>query len=238
MTDAPSVAQVRSVRVGSRSGTWITVTADAEDEADHDRLFDATEAALAGQGLGLADAVRNRLTAGSRSGRDTGSRVRLSRLAGTTPVATSSYIDPSRFDGGAGLLLETLAVEGGGIGKLGIERVPSPPPWRIVLTGELAFVTGASSTVAGLDAQVDDVRDRLASRMAAGSALAGRPIRPVTTTMYVARAVDLVDPDDPDAVTGIMERLGLSGLRPTIVGCEGFASVDSRFEVEVDALVG
>jgi hypothetical protein len=220
----------RSVTVDARAGVWVSVEGPSSSEPAYEALWDATERALADEGLGIADAVRSRLTAATRTGRSIGSQVRLRRLALPFPVATSSYIDAARFDGDDGALLETLALVDARSDKQTVENRPSPPPWKVVVTGELAFVTGASSVLASLDEQLDDIRDRLAERLGVGAGLAGSPLRPIGGAVYVERGVDL------EGLGDVAARVGLAGLRLEIARCDGFASPESRLEVEVDAV--
>jgi hypothetical protein len=110
------------------------------------------------------------------------------------------------------------------------ENLPSPPPWKVVVTGELAFVTGASSILVGLDAQLDDIAARLDERLAIGAELLGRELRPTSGAVYVERATRLTDLGD------IAARVGLAGLDLRVARCDGFASKESHLEVEVDAI--
>jgi hypothetical protein len=222
---------VRPTTIGSHQGAWVEASTDGMGEVDYDRLFDETDRALASEGLQLADAVRSRLTAATRAGRSTGSVVRLRRLAIPFPVATSSYIDLKRFAGGDGALLETLAVAGARLRKRAAEHDPSPPPWKVITIGDMAFVTGTTSTVAALHDQLDDIRARLAERLALGAELIGGPIRPVGGAAYVGRGIDLSD------LVDLSQRIGIGDLPLVVERCDGFASLESFIEVELDAVM-
>lgn len=221
---------VEPTEVGARSGAWATATAASATPADYDALFDALERSLADHDLHPADIVRSRLTAATRAGRNAGSVVRLRRLAVPYPCATSSYIDPSRFEGGDGAMLETLALCGAGDDKLAAEHRPSPPPWRVVATGDLAFFSGITSFEPALDDQLRDMADRVAAALSVAESLVGRPVQAFRAAAYVHRGVDLASLGD------LAGRVGLDRVPLTIARCAGFSYPGKLVEVEIDGV--
>lgn len=178
----------------------------------------------------MADVVRSRLTAATRAGRDAGSIVRLRRLAVPFPCATSSYVDPSRFDRGDGATLETLALRGAGDGKLAVENRPSPPPWRAVATGDLVFLSGITSFETELDDQLDDIGSRVAAALLLARTLVGRPVRAWRAAAYLQRDVDL------PALGDLAARVGLEGVPLEIARCNGFSFPSKLVEIEIDGV--
>ena len=230
MSDGVMV-DVREVDMRGRPGLWVTTRTDAADEAAYDAQFDALETVLAERGLRPDDAVRSRLTAASRPGRDAGSRARLRRQAVPFRVVTSSYVDGAAF-AGDGAMLETLVVEGASAGKLAAPHAPSPPPWRVVATGELAFFSGITSFAEALDDQLAEMRVLVGGALALAGELTGRQVQPVAAATYVQRELDV------EAMGDLRDRLDLGDIPLRVARCDGFSFPSKLVEVEIDALLG
>ena len=229
MPDRPRPAAIRNLELAGRAATWFEIEGRSTAAEPLESLFDALEQALAGHGLTLADVVRSRMTAATREGRAAASAVRLRRLSVPFPCATSSYIDPSAFVGPDGIRLATLAVRGAGADTFAIAHDPSPPPWKFVASGDLAFLSGITSPAVGFDAQLPEIRARVVATLAMAEERIGRPLRPTTVSAYVGRSVALETAGDLPA------RVGLAGTPITVRRCDGFATPASLIEIEIDA---
>jgi hypothetical protein len=222
-------ATIESADLRGRQGCWVRQTGASSSPDGFEALFDALERTLAEHALRPADVVRSRLTAATRAGRDAGSVARVRRLAVPFPCATSSYIDSTMFGGGDGVLLETLALRGAGDDKHAAEHRPSPPPWRVVATGDLAFFSGITSFAAAVDDQLGEMCDLVAAALSLAEGLVGRRVSPVAVQAYVDRAVDLAPLGD------LAGRVGLPGVPLAIARCDGFSYPSKLVEVEIDA---
>lgn len=230
MTPPVEVA-VEPTGVGSRTGVSIVTAVPTTEPATLDALFVALETALAGAGLQPADVVRNRLLASSQPVRDTASALRFRRLAGPARCATSSYIDESRFAGGDGVRLDTVALRGTAATKLAIEHDPVQPSCQLVATGDLAFLSGLTSTDPELHVQIQQIRVRLAETLALAGMRLGRAVRPTAATIYVHRSVGL------DELADLAEMIGIVGVPLAVGHCDGFSKPGKLLELEIDAEV-
>lgn len=215
--------------ISGRTATWFEVGAPSTAPDDLGNLFDDLERALAEHDFTPADVVRSRMTTATREGRSAASAVRLRRLSVPFPCATSSYIDPTAFDAADGVRLATMAVLGAGADKSTIEHSPSPPPWKLVATGDLAFLSGITSPADGFEAQIPEIRARVLATLALAGERIGRPARPTTVSAFVGRAVAL------EGVGDLARLVGLDGTPIAVRRCDGFASPASVIEIEVDA---
>jgi enamine deaminase RidA (YjgF/YER057c/UK114 family) len=196
--------------------------------------FDAIDQALADAGFAPADIVRNRLVAGSREIRDAASAYRFGRLSGTARCASSSYIDSVEYPSGVGLRIDTVALRGAGAIKVAIERDPVQPPCRFIAVGNLVILSGQTSLAAGFDAQVAEIGERLIESLDAARKRSRTPdgtIRPVGTTIYLHRSVELEDR------AYLADALGLGDAPITIARCDGYSKPGKLIEVEVDARI-
>lgn len=223
---------VEPVEIRGRRGAWITTASAVADERAYEAQFDALDDALGNLGMDPADAVRSRLTAATRPGRDAGSLVRLRRQALPFRTVTSSYIDRSRFAGSDGAIVETLALDGARVDKLAREHAPSPPPWRVVATGDLVFFSGITSFARALDDQLVEMASLIDRAMRLADALTGRTARSVAAATYVQRDLEA------DAVADLGARLGLDGVPLRVARCDGFSFPSKLVEVEIDAVLG
>lgn len=222
---------VEPVELYGRRGRWIRQAGPSSSPDGYETLFDALERVLVEHDLRPADAVRSRLTAATRTGRDTGSAARVRRLAVPFPCATSSYIDPTLFAGDDGVLLETLALQGAGDDKRAAEHRPSPPPWRVVATGDLAFFSGITSFEADVEEQLREMHGLVAAALNLAEGLVGRRVDPIAVQAYVHRDVDLA------SLGELAGRVGLDGVPFAVARCEGFSFPSKLVEVEIDGLV-
>ena len=225
-------AAIRDLELAGRAATWLEIEGPSTAADPLESLFDALEQALAERDFTFADVVRSRMTAATREGRAAASAVRLRRLSIPFPCATSSYIDPSAFEGPDGIRLATLAVRGAEADKSAVPHAPSPPPWKFVATGELAFLSGITSPADGFDTQLPEIRARVLATLAMAGERIGRPVRPTTVSAYVGRSVAL------GTIGDLAARVGLAGTAIVVRRCDGFATPTSLIEIEIDATPG
>jgi enamine deaminase RidA (YjgF/YER057c/UK114 family) len=225
----PVEVTVEPAGIGNRTGFSIVTAVSSSTPGSLAAAFEAVEAALAAAGLGLADVVRSRIVAASRPARDAASAIRFRQLSGPARAATSSYIDESRFAGGDGPRLDTVALRGTAATKVAVEREPPDIPCLYVVTGDLLFFSGMTSFDPELEAQVRQIRARLAEGLSRAEANLGRRVRPASATVYVHRSVAL------DELADLAESVGVAGLPLAIERCEGFANPGKLLELEIDA---
>lgn len=221
--------EAHPLAIAARPGLSVTASVGASDPDAIEAVLDATAAALADHGLALADVVRTRLHAATRAGRDAASVVRFRRLAGPARCATSSYIDPSMFPSGDGVRFMTIAVAGAAADKIAVEYEPRQPPCRLVATGDLAFLSGVTSTEPDLAAQLAHIAPQIAESLRIAGEMIGCRVAPTGVTAWVHRS--LTDAD----LAGLDARLGLSGPPLTLGRCDGYSAPGKLIEVEVDA---
>src|SRR5579884_3959748 len=108
-------------------------------------LLGRVDAALAGQGLSLANTVRTRLFGRDRAGREQAAAARRERLGGEARSVSSSFVAPARLESSAAVGLELLAMRpSGGAAKTLREYDPSRAPLRYLSYDSLLFLSGAT----------------------------------------------------------------------------------------------
>ncbi len=228
MTSPVEIA-VEPFGIASRTGVSIVTAVPTTDPATLDALFAALQTTLADAGLQPADVVRNRVLAASRPAREAASALRFRRFAGPARCATSSYIDQSRFAGGDGVRLDTIALRGTAATKVAVEHEPPQPPCQLVATGDLVFLSGLTSPDPELHVQIQQIRVRLADTLALAATTLGRAVRPTAATLFVHRSVGL------DELADFVEMVGIVGVQLDVGRCDGFSKPGKLLELEVDA---
>jgi enamine deaminase RidA (YjgF/YER057c/UK114 family) len=193
------------------------------------RLFEKAQEQLQRQGLSLDDTVRTRLFGQDRASRDSGGEARTEVLAGLARSASSSYIDPRRFETDALVAIDLLALGSsqGGADKYVCEYEPIRIPVRYVTRGGFVFLSGVTTTVGELSVQVP----KILSDIEATLTLAGTDwTRAVRMSCYLQRS---------QTVSALKELL--AGLATTIPSLEvelvdGYSSPGKLVEIEVTAL--
>ena len=226
---APVEIEVEPYGIGNRTGIAIVAGASTTDAETLDAIFAAMETALDSYRMGPADVVRNRILAASRPARDAISALRFRRLAGSARCATSSYIDLTRFAGGDGVRVDTIALRGTAATKTATEHDPPQPPCRFVTTGDLVFLSGLTSPEPELHVQIQRVRVRLTETLALAAAQLGRDVRPTAATLFLHRSVGL------DELVDLAQMVGIVGIPLEIGRCDGFSKPGKLLELEIDA---
>ncbi len=124
--------------------------------------------ALGRRGLDLSASVRSRLFAPDRASRDAASAVRVEVLSGPARCATSSYIAPRRFETGASVAMDLIAVvPRPGLSKRIRENDPVRTPCRWLTYGPLIVFSGQTAVLPGLETQVTtDILPRITDYLA------------------------------------------------------------------------
>lgn len=226
---APVEIEVEPYGIGNRTGIAIVAGASTTDAETLDAIFAAMETALDSYRMGPADVVRNRILAASRPARDVTSAVRFQRLAGPARCATSSYFDQTRFAGGDGVQVESIALRGTAADKVAVEHDPPQSPCRFIATGDRVFLSGLTSPEPELHVQLQRIRVRLTETMALASAQLGRPVRPTAATLFLHRSVGL------DEIVDFAQLVGIGAIPLEIGRCDGFSKPGKLLELEIDA---
>src|SRR5258706_1732534 len=109
------------VEVSAEAQPGATAAAEARE------IFSRCERELGAVGLSLDHTVRSRLWGKDRQSRDLGSAERVRALAGKARSASSSYIAPERFDSGAAVAVDLLAMRPARPGANKILKEYDPP---------------------------------------------------------------------------------------------------------------
>lgn len=131
-------------------------------------IFARFDDSLGGHGLSLADTVRTRLWGRDRAARDAGSAVRSELLAGMARAAGSSYIAPDRFESGAAVALDLVALRPDPADGRKTLKEYDPPrtPLRYLVRGPVVVLSGVSSGRTSLADQVAEVLSDIAGSLA------------------------------------------------------------------------
>ena len=182
-------------------------------------------------GLGLEDTVRSRIWATDRAARDAASDARFAALSGAARGASSSYVAPGHFHGGAAIGLDLIAVRP----RPGLEKVitdfepqRSTPPICYVTVGPLLVVSGMTVALPTLEDQVvTDILPRIAGYLAtAGSGWD----RVAKVACYLHRSMS------PDEMCALFRRtVPVWPPRFEIVSVDGYSLDGKLVEIEVTA---
>ena len=155
---------------------FVELSAEAEPAAnasvEAQQLFRQFDQELASHGLSLDNTVRSRLWGRDRESRDLGSSERVRILAGKARSASSSYIAPTRFDSGARVALDLLAMSPSreGAMKRIVEYDPPIVPIRFLVYDAIAVLSGVTTVLPTLEEQFDNIIPRISGSLSdAGS---------------------------------------------------------------------
>lgn len=194
-------------------------------------VFAQARVALAGQGLTLGNTIRSRVFGVDRPARDAVSQARFAALQGGERAASSSYIAPKRFFSSDALVaLDLIAVRPRpGVARIIREYTPPKSPICAVELGPLLFLSGNTSEIPTLEAQLTaDILPRIQGYLeTSGSSWA----QVVNVDCY------LHESQSPETLRACLA--AGAGALPARLGIhfvEGFSSHDKLVEVEVTAL--
>ena len=142
----------------------------AQDEAQ--AVFARMSGELRHYGMTLDHVIRTRLWGRDRASRDAGSDVRFQTLSGGARAASSSYISPQRFENPKGrVALDLVALKcAPAPHKVIRENEPPRMPVRYMTIGDLVVLSGMTSQLPTLEAQLANILPRIGQALSeAGS---------------------------------------------------------------------
>ena len=141
-----------------------TATSEAQE------LFARFDQELRAQGLSLDNTVRSRLWGRDRESRDLGSNERVKVLSGKARSASSSYIAPGRFDSSAKVAVDLIAMRPAQAGteKRIVEYDPPIVPIRFLTYENVVVLSGVTTVLPTLEAQLDNILPRIQGSLADG----------------------------------------------------------------------
>ncbi len=142
--------------------------ASATSEAQE--LFARFDQELRAHGLSLDNTVRSRLWGRDRRSRDLGSDERVKILSGKARSASSSYIAPGHFDSAANVAVDLIAMRPaqGGVAKRIVEYDPAIVPIRFLTYENIVVLSGVTTVLPTLEAQLDNILPRIQGSLADG----------------------------------------------------------------------
>lgn len=141
-----------------------TATSEAQE------LFGRVDEELRAHGLSLDNTVRSRLWGRDRQSRDLGSDERVKILSGKARSASSSYIAPGHFDSPAKVAVDLIAMRPAqaGIAKRIVEYDPPIVPIRFLTYENVVVLSGVTTVLPTLEAQLDNILPRIHGSLADG----------------------------------------------------------------------
>ena len=133
-------------------------------------IFRRFDEELRGHGLSLDHTVRSRLWGRDRRSRDLGSDERVKILSGKARSASSSYIAPGHFDSTANVAVDLVAMRPsqGDAAKRIVEYDPPIVPIRFLTYENVVVLSGVTTVLPTLEAQLDNILPRIAGSLADG----------------------------------------------------------------------
>jgi enamine deaminase RidA (YjgF/YER057c/UK114 family) len=138
--------------------------------AEAKEIFARFDDELRGHGLSLANTVRTRLWGRDRQSRDLGSDERVKILSGKARSASSSYITPPHFDSQANIAVDLIAMRPSQptATKRIVEYDPPIVPIRFLTYENIVVLSGVTTVLPTLEAQLDNILPRIAGSLADG----------------------------------------------------------------------
>ena len=145
-----------------------TPAANASVEARE--IFDRFDRELHRHGLTLDNTVRSRLWGRDRQSRDLGSTERVKILSGKARSASSSYIAPGHFDSPAKVAVDLIAMRPSQANatKRIVEYDPPIVPIRFLTYENVVVLSGVTTVLPTLEAQLDNILPRIQGSLADG----------------------------------------------------------------------
>jgi enamine deaminase RidA (YjgF/YER057c/UK114 family) len=133
-------------------------------------IFQRFEQELRSHGLSLDHTVRSRLWGRDRRSRDLGSEERVKALSGNARSASSSYIAPGHFDSQANVAVDLLAMRPSRAEatKRVVEYDPPIVPIRFLTYENVVVLSGVTTVLPTLEAQLDNILPRIQGSLADG----------------------------------------------------------------------
>ena len=130
-------------------------------------IFARFDGELKALGLSLDHTVRSRLWGRDRKSRDQGSEERVRALAGRARSASSSFIAPERFDSGASVAVDLLAMRPSRrCEKILKEYDPPIVPLRYLVYDSVVILSGVTAVLPTLEDQMGNILARIGGSLA------------------------------------------------------------------------
>jgi enamine deaminase RidA (YjgF/YER057c/UK114 family) len=133
-------------------------------------IFGRFEQGLRSHELSLDNTVRSRLWGRDRQSRDLGSDERVKILSGKARSASSSYIAPGHFDSPAKVAVDLIAMRPAqpSAAKRIVEYDPPIVPIRFLTYENVVVLSGVTTVLPTLEAQLDNIFPRIQGSLADG----------------------------------------------------------------------
>jgi len=145
-------------------------------------------------GLSTDHTVRTRLWGVNRESRDLGSRVRAKHNTGKARAATSSYISPTRFESGARVGLDLVALKPSrpDLEKTIVENIPPRTPIDHLIFDSLLVLAGKTVVLPTLVEQLDEILPRI-TRILNKAESAWEKVMHVSCYLHRSQQVDVLE---------------------------------------------
>jgi enamine deaminase RidA (YjgF/YER057c/UK114 family) len=213
------------IELSGEAKTAANATAEAQE------LFNRFNEELKSHGLSLDHTVRSRLWGRDRQSRDLGSTERVRILSGKARSASSSYISPAHFDSDAKVAIDLLAMRpaDSSMTKRVVEYDPPIVPLRFLVYDSVVVLSGVTTVLPTLEAQLDNIIPRITGSLADGGSSWEKVAR---VSFYLHRSQTL------ENLKTLFAR-HVSATIPQMEYCfvDGYSSEGKFCEVEVTAAV-
>ncbi len=211
------------IELSSEAKPGASATSEARE------LFRRFDQELKAHELSLDNTVRTRLWGRDRESRDLGSDERVKALSGKARSASSSYIAPDYFDSDAKIALDLLAMKPSrqNMVKRIVEYDPPIVPIRFLTYEDIVVLSGVTTVLPTLEAQLDNILPRIAGSLADGGSSWDKVAR---VSFYLHRS---------QTIENLRQLFGrrVSAQIPQIEYCfvDGYSAEGKFCEVEVTA---
>lgn len=203
--------------------------AAADPSVEAQEIFRRFDEELRRDGLSLDNTVRSRLWGRDRRSRDLGSEERVKMLSGKARSASSSYIAPGHFDSAANVAVDLIAMRPSQAGatKRVVEYDPPIVPIRFLTYEDVVVLSGVTTVLPTLEAQLDNILPRIAGSLADGGSSWDKVAR---ISFYLHRSQTI------DSLRELFRRRVPAEIPQTeICFVDGYSSEGKLCEVEVTA---
>jgi enamine deaminase RidA (YjgF/YER057c/UK114 family) len=180
-------------------------------------------------GLSTDHIVRTRLWGVDRESRDLGSRVRAKHNTGKTRAATSSYISPTRFESGARVGLDLVALKPSrpDLEKTVVENIPPRTPIDHLIFDSLLVLAGKTVVLPTLVEQLDEILPRI-THILNNAGSAWEKVMHVSCYLHRSQKVDVLESSFEKWVKIALPRMEIGFV-------DGYSARGKLIEVEVTA---
>jgi hypothetical protein len=154
-------------------------------------IFGRFDQELRSHGLSLDNTVRSRLWGRDRRSRDLGSDERVKILSGKARSASSSYIAPAHFDSAAHVAIDLIAMRPSQASatKRIVEYDPPIVPIRFLTYEDVVVLSGVTTVLPTLDAQLANILPRISGSLADGGS-SWNKVAKISFYLHRSQAID------------------------------------------------